>query len=101
MSENIKPVAFATTNEDGERTMLFFDRDEATLYCDDDEEPECLFDTAALDTLLAAKERETIERCAKLCESLFDMDDDSCNEAETCADALRALLPKEQNETQP
>lgn len=29
------------------------------------------------------------EACAKVCESLFDMDDDSCNEAETCAAAIR------------
>jgi hypothetical protein len=34
-----------------------------------------------------AQERE---RCAKLCESLFDADDDSCNEAEKCAAAIRA-----------
>lgn len=37
--------------------------------------------------LVAAHERE---KCAKLCESLFDMDDDSCNEAETCAKAIRS-----------
>lgn len=30
------------------------------------------------------------EACAKVCESLFDMDDDSCNEAEQCAAAIRA-----------
>ena len=30
------------------------------------------------------------EQCAKVCESLFDADDDSCNEAETCAAAIRA-----------
>ncbi len=35
----------------------------------------------------AAVEREA---CAKVCESLFDMDDDSCNEAEQCAAAIRA-----------
>jgi len=29
------------------------------------------------------------EACAKVCESLFDMDDDSCNEAEQCAAAIR------------
>jgi hypothetical protein len=37
--------------------------------------------------LVAAAEREA---CAKVCESLFDMDDDSCNEAEQCAAAIRA-----------
>ena len=31
-----------------------------------------------------------LEACAKVCESLFDMDDDSCNEAEQCAKAIRA-----------
>ena len=37
--------------------------------------------------LIAQHEREA---CAKVCESLFDMDDDSCNEAEHCAEAIRA-----------
>jgi len=37
--------------------------------------------------LVAQHEREA---CAKVCESLFDMDDDSCNEAEQCAKAIRA-----------
>ena len=37
--------------------------------------------------LVRADEREA---CAKVCESLFDMDDDSCNEAEQCAAAIRA-----------
>jgi len=35
----------------------------------------------------AAAEREA---CAKVCESLFDLDDDSCSEAEQCAAAIRA-----------
>ena len=30
------------------------------------------------------------EACAKACEELFDMEDDSCNEAEQCAEAIRA-----------
>ncbi len=30
------------------------------------------------------------EECAKVCESLFDMEDDSCNEADKCAAAIRA-----------
>ena len=37
--------------------------------------------------LVAAKEGEA---CAKVCESLFDPDDDTCNEAEICAAAIRA-----------
>jgi hypothetical protein len=28
--------------------------------------------------------------CAKVCESLFDADDDTCDEAEKCAAAIRA-----------
>ena len=36
--------------------------------------------------LVAQHEREA---CAKMCESLFDMDDESCNEAEQCAKAIR------------
>jgi hypothetical protein len=37
--------------------------------------------------LVRADERE---ENAKVCESLFDLDDDSCNEAERCAAAIRA-----------
>jgi hypothetical protein len=37
--------------------------------------------------LIRSEEREA---CAKVCESLFDMADDSCNEAEQCAAAIRA-----------
>jgi hypothetical protein len=35
----------------------------------------------------SAKEREA---CAKVCESLFDPQDDTCDEAEQCAAAIRA-----------
>ena len=45
--------------------------------------PQCVYE-AILE--LIALEREA---CAKVCESLFDMDDDSCNEAEHCAEAIR------------
>lgn len=38
-------------------------------------------------SLVAAQEREA---CAKVCESLFDLDDDSCSEAEQCAAAIRS-----------
>lgn len=34
--------------------------------------------------------KEEREACAKLCESLFDADDDSCSKAATCAAAIRA-----------
>lgn len=30
------------------------------------------------------------EACAKVCESLFDPEDDTCDEAEQCAAAIRA-----------
>lgn len=36
--------------------------------------------------------RLIVERCAQECESLFDLDDDSCNEAEKCAAAIRNLM---------
>ena len=41
----------------------------------------------AFAALVAASENEA---CANVCESLFDMDDDSCDEAEQCAAAIRA-----------
>lgn len=41
--------------------------------------------------LIRADEREA---CAKVCESLFDTNDDSCNEAEQCAEAIRARSNK-------
>ena len=37
--------------------------------------------------LVRADERE---QCAKVCESLFDADDDTCDEAEKCAAAIRS-----------
>jgi hypothetical protein len=35
--------------------------------------------------------KDAYEDAAKVCESLFDKDDDSCNEAESCAEAIRNL----------
>lgn len=43
----------------------------------------------AVSLILEAVHKER-EACAKVCESLFDMDDESCNEAEQCAKAIRA-----------
>jgi len=43
----------------------------------------------------AAKEREA---CAKVCESLFDLEDDSCDEAEKCAEAIRARAQADRGE---
>ena len=49
-------------------------------------EVEYLFTLDGVEALLAAER----EACAKVCESLFDLDDDSCSEAEQCAAAIRA-----------
>lgn len=38
----------------------------------------------------AAAKAEEREECAMVCLSLFDLDDDSCSEAEQCAAAIRA-----------
>ena len=48
-------------------------------------------DTFNIFNFANAIEQRTLERAAQVCESLFDSDDDSCNEAETCAAAIRAL----------
>ena len=48
-----------------------------------------LLDDPLLHAIREAIKRER-EACAKVCESLFDMADDSCNEAEQCAAAIRA-----------
>ena len=40
-----------------------------------------------VDAKATAKEREA---CAKVCESLFDPQDDTCDEAEQCAEDIRA-----------
>lgn len=48
-----------------------------------------LIDVAYLESfaeLVAAVEREA---CACVCESLFDLTDDTCDEAEQCAAAIR------------
>lgn len=37
MTEQQKPIAYATINEDGDYAMLFFDEQEARLYSGDDE----------------------------------------------------------------
>lgn len=37
-----EPVAYLTRDEDGSPAMLFFDLDEARLYCNPNEEPEPL-----------------------------------------------------------
>lgn len=58
--------------------------------------PEMLLDEAAqyvikvLDAQIQHLVRSEREACAKVCESSVDMDDDSCNEAENCAAAIRA-----------
>jgi hypothetical protein len=44
-----------------------------------------LLDSATAQAVISER-----EACAKVCESLFDLDDDSCSEAEQCAAAIRA-----------
>ena len=43
-----------------------------------------LLDSATAQAVISER-----EACAKVCESLFDLDDDSCSEAEQCAAAIR------------
>lgn len=43
---------------------------------------------AASDIIKAVRAER--EACAKVCESLFDMEDDTCDEAEQCAAAIRS-----------
>jgi hypothetical protein len=38
----LKPAAYLTRDDDGDPSMLFFDRDEACTYCDEHSEPEAL-----------------------------------------------------------
>ena len=73
-----EPIAKVVVNADGAwiessrgRGMPLFDADQMRAYA------------------LAAVAMER-EACAKVCESLFDSEDDSCNEAEQCAAAIRA-----------
>lgn len=49
-------------------------------------------DTSALDAMLAQRERETIERCAKVCDARYMGDNNREDmEARRCAAAIRAL----------
>jgi hypothetical protein len=62
-----------------------FSDEEGPLMANHAEWQRQLFELLA--ALVRADEREA---CAKVCESLFDLDDDSCSEAEQCAAAIRA-----------
>lgn len=73
-----EPVAYVTTNEDGDYSMLFFDRDEALTYCHDDEEPIALYAAQAV-----AAEREA---CADICDQHASVE----GIAQRCAAAIRA-----------
>ena len=44
----------------------------------------------ALERFAALVRADEREQCAKVCESLFDADDDTCDEAEKCAAAIRS-----------
>lgn len=50
----IVPVAHMTRNDDGDPVMLFFDKDEASTYCDDGDDPEDLYTAAQVQAMLAA-----------------------------------------------
>jgi len=78
-----EPVAYVTTNEDGDYSMLFFDRDEALTYCHDDEEPIALYAAQAV-----AAEREA---CADICDQHASVE----GIAQRCAAAIRARGQKE------
>ena len=78
-----EPVAYVTTNEDGDYSMLFFDRDEALTYCHDDEEPIALYAAQAV-----AAEREA---CADICDQHASAE----GIAQRCAAAIRARGQKE------
>jgi hypothetical protein len=44
------------------------------------------------DVFVSVSQRnQVLEEAAKMCESLFDKDDNSCNEAEQCAAAIRGM----------
>jgi len=65
----------------------------AMVFTGDAEESAKVFiDWVARSFAARLEEERKAERhaCAKVCESLFDMDDDSCSEAEQCAAAIRA-----------
>lgn len=90
MTHNLDATVFVYRNrETGAIRALYVDDARAMIGRDDYEhvatlEPRMWIEHHFDD---AIKEREA---CAKLCESLFDMDDDSCSEAEQCAAAIRA-----------
>ena len=90
MTHNLEATVFVYRHrETGAIRALYMDDARAMIGRDDYEhvatlEPRMWIESHFDD---AVKEREA---CAKLCESLFDMDDDSCSEAEQCAAAIRA-----------
>ena len=83
------------------QALLMVISDAVPCMCQEhSEQAEALLDCsghAALDTLLAARERETIERCIKTCDDGPERQD--CNgqwvkDQEACVQALKALLPE-------
>lgn len=64
IGEGLEPDAYATTNEDGDLTMLFFDKGEAFRYSGDDDEPISLY-TTPHEAIIAAEQRVS-EACAEL-----------------------------------
>jgi hypothetical protein len=58
------------------------------------DKPTYTFTIEKLERFARLHREQVLEEAAGVCESLFDLDDDSCNEAETCIAAIRALKEK-------
>lgn len=65
IGEGLEPVSYATSNEDGDLTMLFFDKQEALTYCYGDT-PVSLY--ANPHEAIIAAEQLVAEACRKLAE---------------------------------
>lgn len=71
LSKRAEAVGYASTNEDGDLTMLFFDRQEARMYCDG-EEPIPIFTFPPIHDIEAIENR-VAEACAKLADAQQEM----------------------------
>jgi hypothetical protein len=88
MTDEQKPVAWMWQHEETGRTGFVDEWQVAVGWAPQNPRLKLvtpLYDKAAIAAAVAAER----ERCALVCESLFDADDDSCNEAEKCAAAIR------------
>jgi hypothetical protein len=90
---NIKPDYNISLHKNGQEIGKLDFNGPALVFTGDAEESAKVFiDWVARNFHGRLEEERKAEResCAKVCESLFDMDDDSCSEAEQCAAAIRA-----------